>query len=119
MELKDRLLEVIKERYDSQAKFADELGKKRQTLNQVLKNGSPSFTFLQQLKEKIPDLNFNWLLFGEGDRYLSAGDFTYNMVKENIDRYSKYTKEDHLFFGQMRDEIDFLREQIRSMRPKE
>ena len=116
MELKDRLLEVIKIKFSSQVTFAEMLNVRKQTVSSILKNGSPSYSFLKNLHGLVPDLNFHWLLFGEGDMFFTKDDLDYNLVKDQLTDYSHI---DHVMYRQMRDEIDFLREQIRSMRTQQ
>jgi hypothetical protein len=112
MTFTDRLLQVIKDRFGTQTDFSVKLKVTRQSVQSTLKNGSPSYGFLVRLHEMVPDLNMNWLLFGEGDKYLSRDELLYNMVKEKMVDYTvgernvvEILKED---VTHLRDEIKFL-----------
>ncbi|GEM_PF-7011431 len=109
MELRDRLLEVIKERFESQKRFAEGIGVTRQSVHSVLKNGSPGLDFLIRLHEKVPDLNLNWLLFGEGKKYLGAEEQKYDMVGEPG---SGYGYGDGKLLGLLRENIAVMQRQI-------
>lgn len=87
MELRDRLLKVIDDRFGTQKNFAEQVGVSRQSIHSVLKNGSPSLDFLNRLHEQVPDLNLNWLLFEMGDVYLSRDELLYNIVKKKTAGY--------------------------------
>lgn len=109
MELRDRLLEVINERYQSQKKFAEEIGVTRQSVHSVLKNGSPGLEFLTKLHERIPDLNLNWLLFGEGSRYLTEEEVYYQQVGE---RAAVYGESEEVVVARLQEQLDGIQRQI-------
>jgi len=115
MEFKDRLLEVITDRFTNQKKFAAVLGMTRQSLHSVIKNGSPSVQFLSSLREHVPDININWLLFGDGPKYLS--DFSeYNMVNDPASEYGDKPDSMLLFLQRMverlQDQVDELQSSL-------
>lgn len=101
MEFKDRLLEVIEERFSSQARFADLLKVSRQSLHSVLTNGSPSVKFLMSLREHVPDINLNWLLFGRGEKYLSEAEMKQHLIEEGRVAYGKDGDEMVVFLKEM------------------
>lgn len=48
-------------------------------------NGAlPKLDKLEQLKRRFPDLNMNWLIYGEGEMSLSEMERAYNRLKKEI-----------------------------------
>ncbi|MCL1937229.1 MAG: helix-turn-helix transcriptional regulator [Candidatus Azobacteroides sp.] len=62
---KDRLIEFIKYKRLSQAKFAGDIGVSRNYVNSMTEN--PTQDTLNKIKEKFPELNIDWLTKGTGD----------------------------------------------------
>jgi hypothetical protein len=123
MELKNRLLEVISDNFKSQADAAGRMNMKRQNLNSLIKNGSLSYDFTVKLKHAVPQLNMNWLLTGEGLKYLSEEELLQIEVRKRIGKYEKAETEIiDLLKNQVEDlrsQINFLQEQIKHGRQKE
>jgi hypothetical protein len=109
MKLSDRLLEVINDRFESQSNFSVKLKVTRQSVHSTLKNGSPSVDFLTKLHMLVPDLNMNWLLFGEGDKYLSRDELLYTMVKEKMIGYDVNERN---VVELLKDDVTHLRETV-------
>ena len=111
MELRDRLLEVIKDRYETQNRFADDIGVSRQSVHSVLKNGSPGLEFLSKLHERIPELNLHWLLFGEGKKYVHV---PYELPKVG-DPVAEYGNKGVMMLEELKSNIDRMQQQIDRM----
>ena len=69
--VRNRLKSYIKYSRMTQDSFAESLGLSRSYVNAIRKGISN--TTLEKILEKYPDLNLNWLLFGEGE-----------MIKNNV-----------------------------------
>ena len=64
---KKRLVEFARIRYDmGQTRFEDHCGISRGTISNI-KGAGPSTANLMRIASKCPELNFNWLLTGEGN----------------------------------------------------
>lgn len=111
MELRDRLLEVIKDRYDTQKKFADDIGVRRQSVHSVLKNGSPGLEFLSKLHDRIPELNLHWLLFGEGKKYVNVA---YELPKVG-DPVVEYGRSGGVMLEELKANVERMQVQIERM----
>ena len=71
---KKRLVEFARARYDmGQTRFEDHCGISRGTISNI-KGSGPSTANLMRIASKCPELNFNWLLTGEGSMLVSAAE---------------------------------------------
>jgi len=62
---KERLIEFLKIKQLSQAKFANEIGLSISYVNSMTDN--PTQETLNKIKERFPEFNLDWLLTGEGE----------------------------------------------------
>lgn len=66
--MKDRIQQIMDHKKMTAAQFADKVGIQRSTLSHIL-NGrnNVSTEIVSKIHYTFPDLNINWLMFGEGD----------------------------------------------------
>ena len=70
MTTKERLWLLLEELNLRQNQFADKIGKSPQYVNNYLKGDrNLGRIFVEHLKNAFPDLNVDWLLYGEGDMF--------------------------------------------------
>ena len=59
----------------TQIVFADYIEVSAATLSGIFNNRTkPTLNIVEAIRKKIPDLNINWLIFGEGDMFIGQGD---------------------------------------------
>lgn len=67
MEIKDRLQMFLDSKHLTASQFADSLHVQRSNVSHVLSGrNKPSVDFLEKMVRVFPDVNFKWLLTGEG-----------------------------------------------------
>jgi hypothetical protein len=71
MELNDRINQVIKAVYGSQAAAARALNVDRQRINAIVNGMKPGLDFIVSLTDRIEKLNLNWLIYGKGPMFVS------------------------------------------------
>jgi len=62
-------IEKVMAHYDlSASTFADKIGVQRSSISHLLKGrNKPSLDFLLKIKNAYPDMDINWILFGQGN----------------------------------------------------
>lgn len=72
METKDRIRQIMEDQHMTQQVFADFLQQSPATLSSVFNGRTrPTLNLVESIKQKIPDINTEWLLWGTGDMYIS------------------------------------------------
>lgn len=72
MNLNDRISEIIKYSNLSLSEFADEIDVQRSTISHISSGrNKPSLDFLMKIKSKFPDLQWDWLINGEGEMLIA------------------------------------------------
>lgn len=97
--MNSRILQIIKSKNLTSAKFADEIGVQRSSISHVLSGrNKPSLEFIQKILKKYPDIDNSWLLSGKGN-ILAKSEINENMIdfpddtatvhSEDISKYQK------------------------------
>lgn len=77
MEFNDRITKVIEYSKLSPAEFAEEIGVQRSSISHIVSGrNKPSLDFITKIKNKFPDLEWNWLITGEGEMLVSEKEET-------------------------------------------
>lgn len=67
----DRIRKLIAYEQMNSSQFADEIKLQRSSLSHVLSGrNNPSLDFVMKIKQRFPEVNLEWLLFGEGNMLL-------------------------------------------------
>ena len=99
----DRLKAIVGERFGTIVKFSEAMGVKPQTVYEVLRSNAPGYSTLEKIRQVVPDLNFNWLLFGSGEMFI---DEAVNVVNESLPGYQV---SEIKYVGHLEREVDYLR----------
>lgn len=68
MTLNDRISKVIEYSGLTSSEFADEIEAQRSSISHITSGRNrPSLDFLIKVKEKYPEIQWNWLILGEGE----------------------------------------------------
>jgi DNA-binding Xre family transcriptional regulator len=120
MTINERLLEIIIEKFKTQTEGASQLLVSKQAMSTILKTGKFSIEFLMKLKKAVPEMNLNWLLDGEGEKYIGKDEKMYALVNDRLVHYGKLEQD---MIGILKEEIvhlrgqvDFLQDQIKAER---
>lgn len=63
----DRIKQLMDKKKLSATQFSDEIGIQRSSLSHVLSGrNNPSLDFVLKVKDRFPEINFEWLLLGKG-----------------------------------------------------
>lgn len=74
MEMKDRILRIMKESGMSQAEFSKATGIPAASLSSIFTGRTaPTMKHAEAIHRYCPTLSISWLLFGEGEMHLNAG----------------------------------------------
>ena len=66
--MKDRILQIMKSANLSNADFAEKLGISTSSLSHIFSGrNNPSLDVVMRIHKAYPDINLNWLLYGEGE----------------------------------------------------
>lgn len=70
--MKDRILQLMESTHLNQQGFANFLGVSPATINGIIKDRSkPTLNIVDAIRQKFPGLSLDWLLYGNGDMYVS------------------------------------------------
>ena len=70
--MKDRIKQIMEAQHMSQQVFAEFIGTTPATLSGIFNDRTrPTLNIVEAIKKKIPDINLDWLMFGQGTMYLS------------------------------------------------
>ena len=73
MDMKDRIRQIMEAQHMTQQVFADFIGTTPATLSGIFNGRThPSINIVECIKKKIPDINTDWLLFGNGQMYMQS-----------------------------------------------
>ena len=68
MDVKDRILSVISYAELTASEFADEIGVQRSSVSHITSGrNKPSLDFLVKIKDRFPELAWDWLITGQGE----------------------------------------------------
>ena len=68
--MKDRIRQIMEAQHMSQQVFAEFIGTTPATLSGIFNDRTrPSINIVELIKKKLPALNTDWLLFGQGNMY--------------------------------------------------
>lgn len=75
--MKDRILQIMKQKNMTQQDFAKAIEVSPASLSNIF-NGktNPTNNHVSAIHRHFPDININWLMFGEGDMYTTVSDET-------------------------------------------
>ncbi len=91
MNLNERILKIISYSELSASEFADEIDVQRSNISHITSGrNKPSLDFLIKIKERFPELQWNWLIMGEGEMIK-------NIEEEVVSEKSKPTPLPDLF----------------------
>jgi transcriptional regulator with XRE-family HTH domain len=80
MEIKDRIIEFLKNENISSANFAQEIGVQPSAISHIISGrNKPSLDFIVKMLNRYPYLSTEWLLFGKGqmlNEHIEGGLFT-------------------------------------------
>ena len=69
--MKDRIRQIMESQHMTQQVFADYIGQSPATLSSIFNGRTrPTLNIVKDIKEKIPNISTDWLMFGSGDMYL-------------------------------------------------
>ena len=72
--MKDRIRQIMESQHMTQQVFADFIGTTPATLSGIFNDRTrPTINIVEAIKRKIPDINTDWLMFGQGEMYRQAG----------------------------------------------
>jgi len=71
--MKDRIRKIMESQHMTQQVFAQTIGLSPATLSSIY-NGrtNPTLNIVDAIKKKIPNISTDWLMFGQGEMYISA-----------------------------------------------
>ncbi|MCP2038585.1 helix-turn-helix transcriptional regulator [Chryseobacterium sp. HSC-36S06] len=91
MNLNERISKIISYSELSASEFADEIDVQRSNISHITSGrNKPSLDFLIKIKERFPELQWNWLIMGEGEMIK-------NIEEEVVSEKSKPTPLPDLF----------------------
>ena len=71
--MKDRIRQIMESQHMTQQTFADFIGTTPATLSGIFNDRTrPTINIVESIKRKIPDINTDWLMFGQGEMYMSS-----------------------------------------------
>ena len=75
MDLNSRVQKIINYSELSSSEFADEIGVQRSNISHVLSGrNKPSLDFLMKIKDRFPEIQWEWLIEGEGAMIFSENE---------------------------------------------
>jgi len=94
METKDRIKHIMEIEHMTQQEFADFLQQSPATLSSIFNGRTrPTMNVVDSIKMKIPDISLEWLLYGQGEMYITHPE----TVAEHHDSASDVANDQNLF----------------------
>lgn len=96
--MKDRIRQLMNDKAMSQRNFANELHLAEATLSGIFNGRTrPTNQTVTAIHDAFPDVNIQWLMFGEGDMYINSDNSSQsssvsdndNQVPEQLDLFSE------------------------------
>lgn len=85
-DVNNRIIQIMREKGYNKNSLAKVMGMAQPTIKQIENNENlPSLKFLFEFKEAFPDINFNWLLTGRGNKVDLIGE--YDIKHEGVVEY--------------------------------
>lgn len=73
--MKDRIRQIMESKHMTQQDFAAYLGMSAAALSSIYNERTrPTLNIVEAIKRKMPEVNINWLILGEGDMYETKQD---------------------------------------------
>tara|TARA_R110001583_G_scaffold108368_1_gene257116 strand:+ start:110 stop:502 length:393 start_codon:yes stop_codon:yes gene_type:complete len=107
MNVNEKILQYIEFKGLSQRKFTMSLGLAEGVLRRGKNIGSG---YLKRIKTNYPDLNLDWVLFGEGEMIIDP-----QMVSEETAVYKKEVTLDELVDKKIQDKLDKVEEMLKEI----
>lgn len=87
MELTSRIIEILKKSGLTPSEFADKIGVQRSAISHITSGrNNPSLEFLIKIKNAFPEIDTDWLIFGEEKKEMHGATptlFNYSNSNEN------------------------------------
>lgn len=92
--MKDRIAQIIKEEEMTAVQFAKETGIQQASLSHIL-NGrnNPSLEAIKKIHQRFPEINLDWLLYGEGTMRADSPKEQLSLFDENAINADESTDE--------------------------
>ena len=86
--MKERILQIMRRENMTQQEFAKAIEVSPASLSNIF-NGktNPTNNHVSAIHRRFPDININWLMFGEGDMYTTVSDETKDGCGKSSYRY--------------------------------
>lgn len=83
--MKDRIIQIMQKEGLNNAEFADKIGISTSSLSHIF-NGrnKPSLEVVMRIHKAYPDIDINWLLYGEGEMDGGTEGGTYSPVERDL-----------------------------------
>lgn len=85
MNLNERITEIIEYSGFSASEFADEIDVQRSNISHIASGrNKPSLDFLIKIKDRFPELQWDWMIKGEGEMTVSKKEVNDDQPSENV-----------------------------------
>ncbi len=116
----DRIKKLLEKDQLSPSQFADEINIQRSSLSHVLSGrNKPSLDFVMKIKQRFPEINLDWLIFGDGDMLIKKIESSSKINKESPIHDSKTSNQQILNFESQPKQSDNLADIGMKQSPKE
>ena len=116
----DRIKKLLEKDQLSPSQFADEINIQRSSLSHVLSGrNKPSLDFVMKIKQRFPEINLDWLIFGDGDMLIKKIESSSKINKESQIHDSKTSNQQILNFESQPKQSDNLADIGMKQSPKE
>ncbi len=83
----DRINKILEEKQMSTTQFADFINIQRPTMSHIISGrNNPSLDIVTKILKSFPDINSDWLMFGEGKMYKNQGSINDGLKKESAEK---------------------------------
>lgn len=73
MEINDRIKKILEYSGFSPSEFADQIDVQRSSISHIISGrNKPSLEFVTKIKNRFPELSWDWIIFGSGEMQQSA-----------------------------------------------
>lgn len=109
MEINKRIEKVINDSKLSFSEFADLIEVQRSSISHIISGrNKPSLDFIEKIKSKFPDIEWDWLITGKGDMKIKSTSPTIKEPEKKVDLFS------HLINTEENKEVDLSKNNFRN-----
>lgn len=116
MEINERITKILEYSGFSASEFADEIDVQRSSISHIMSGrNKPSLEFVTKIKNKFPELSWDWIIFGTGEMKQTDAPPPISEKQEKITSSNLFTLIDEDYKNEISIQEDIQNETLREL----